>query len=126
MVVVQKRSKRKPSGARYKKTVTKRLSQKGNVATLTTVGEKRVKSNRTNGGGQKNKLLSVNKINVLDASKKKHVQATIKTVVESSANRHFVRRNILTKGSVVETDIGNVRVTNRPGQEGGLNGVLVQ
>ena len=45
-------------------------------------------------------------------------KATIKTVTENPANIHYVRRNILTKGAVVDTDLGQVRVTSRPGQSG--------
>jgi small subunit ribosomal protein S8e len=52
--------------------------------------------------------------------------AKIITVVQNQANPHFVRRNIMTKGAVVKTDIGLVRITSRPGQDGTLNGVLVK
>jgi len=37
-----------------------------------------------------------------------------------------VRRNIITKGAILQTDLGKVRVTNRPGQEGVINGILVE
>jgi small subunit ribosomal protein S8e len=47
------------------------------------------------------------------------------TVVESPADVNYVRRNIITKGAVVETDIGKVRLTSRPGKDGVLNGVLI-
>jgi small subunit ribosomal protein S8e len=126
MVIVQKRSLRKPSGARYNVAPTKRLHQKGNSAAKTTVNEKRITVHRTKGGSQKNRLLSANTINAYDHTKKKFVQAKIGTVVENDANRHFVRRNIITRGAVVKTDIGNVRITSRPGQEGALNGVKVE
>jgi small subunit ribosomal protein S8e len=36
-----------------------------------------------------------------------------------------VRRNIITKGAVVDTDIGHVKITSRPGQSGALNGIKV-
>ncbi len=126
MVIVQKRSLRKPSGGRYKVMPPKRLSQKGSLPTHTLINERKVKSVRTKGGGVKNKLMSVDKINVYDPAQKKHVVAEIKNVVENPANRHFERRNIITKGAVLETSIGKVRVTNRPGQEGTLNGVKVE
>ncbi|MCK4384091.1 MAG: 30S ribosomal protein S8e, partial [Candidatus Lokiarchaeota archaeon] len=35
------------------------------------------------------------------------------------------RRHILTKGAVVETELGNARITSRPGQHGTLNGILM-
>ena len=46
-------------------------------------------------------------------------------VIENPSNPHLVRRNILTKGAVVETKLGKAKVTSRPGQEGTLNGVLI-
>ena len=46
-------------------------------------------------------------------------------VVENPANRHFVRRNIMTKGTVIETEKGKARITSRPGQDGTINAVLI-
>ena len=126
MVIVQKRSKRKPSGARYKLAPPKRLHQRGNASADTTIGDERKKVVRMKGGSEKNRLLAAKVVNVLDPAKKKQVKAEIETVVENSANRNYVRRNIITKGSVVTTNIGKVKITNRPGQEGTLNGVVVQ
>ena len=58
--------------------------------------------------------------------KTKKIQKTeVLTVVDSPANRNFIRRNIITKGSILETKLGKVKVTSRPGQEGMLNGVLI-
>ena len=55
----------------------------------------------------------------------KTVRATVKTVVGNDADPNFVRRNIVTKGAVLETDKGLVRVTSRPGLHRGVSGVLV-
>lgn len=124
MVVIQKRSQRKPSGARYKNTLSKRLHQKGGLAALTGIGQKKVTAQRVKGGQHKNSVLHMETINVFDG--KKNVQAKIEAVAENTANRHFIRRNILTKGAIVTTNIGKVKITNRPGQEGTLNGVKVE
>ena len=63
-------------------------------------------------------------INVSDASgKTKRVEMT--NVVENSADPNYVRRNILTKGAIVETEMGRVRITSRPGMDGVISGVLV-
>ena len=78
------------------------------------------------GGHAKNTLISANKINILDPKTKKAQVTEILTVVESPANRNFIRRNIITKGSVVNTKAGKVKVTSRPGQDGMINGILVQ
>lgn len=126
MVIVQKRSQRKPSGARYKDTLTKRVHQTGSAAARTAVGAIRRVAIRLKGGSVKNRLLAADVINVFDPAKKKHVKAKLESVADNTANRHFIRRNIITKGAVVNTDMGKVRITNRPGQEGTLNGVKVQ
>ena len=51
--------------------------------------------------------------------------AARRNVVENSADPNYVRRNILTKGAIVETSIGRVRITSRPGMDGVISGVLV-
>lgn len=76
------------------------------------------------GGHTKTKLRSADIINVVDPATKTAKKAKIETVVDNPANRNFVRRNILTKGSIVQTDLGKVRITSRPGQDNVLNGVL--
>lgn len=126
MVVVQIRSKRKPSGARYKCKVNKRLSQKGNNPTNTRVGKAVKRTGRVLGGNEKSKQLYSDKINVFDSKNNSYSVADITSVLENSANRHFIRRNIMTKGCIINTSKGKVKITSRPGQEGVISGVLVE
>ncbi len=123
MVTNQSRSNRKPSGARYKRLIVRRQHQAGGTPALTKIGAERKRSVRTIGGNQKNQLLASQTATVVGKDGK-HVQATIISVTENAANRHFVRRNILTKGSILETDKGLAKVTNRPGQDGVIHAVL--
>ena len=51
--------------------------------------------------------------------------AKIVTVRENPANPNYVQRNVITRGAILETDVGLVRVRSRPGQDGILNGVRV-
>ncbi|MBC8495643.1 30S ribosomal protein S8e [archaeon] len=125
MTIIQKRSKRKPTGGRYKAKVPKRNAQTGRRPVLTSVGEKKLKTKRTLGGNSKLRLLSVNKVNLMDPKTNKASIADLKTILENPANRHFVRRNILSKGAIIETPKGKAKVTNRPSQEGFVNAVLV-
>jgi small subunit ribosomal protein S8e len=46
-------------------------------------------------------------------------------VKSNPANPFFARRNITTKGAVVETEIGDAVVTSRPGQDGLVNAKLI-
>ncbi|MFH1107462.1 MAG: 30S ribosomal protein S8e [Candidatus Micrarchaeota archaeon] len=52
-------------------------------------------------------------------------KAKITNVVLSPANRHFARENLVTKGTIVETELGKARITSRPSQHGVVNAVLV-
>jgi small subunit ribosomal protein S8e len=50
----------------------------------------------------------------------------IQTVEKNTANPNFVRRNLLTKGAVIKTEIGHARIMSRPGQDGVINAVLLE
>ncbi len=125
-MLVHNLRRRKATGGRYKDVKPKRLAQRGDLPALTRIGERRVKVKRARGGNEKRALLSVDKANVLDPSTGKCVVAEVKGVVENAASRHFVRRNILTRGAIIETSKGKARITNRPGQEGFINAVLIK
>lgn len=126
MVVIQHRSNRKPTGAKYTASRSKRKYEIGRLPTMTKVGTGKIKTVRTKGGGLKSKTLSAEIINLLDPKTKKYSKVKLMNVVENNANRHFIRRNIVTKGAVVETEKGMARVTNKPGQEGAINAVLIE
>ncbi|MEM4267209.1 MAG: 30S ribosomal protein S8e [Candidatus Woesearchaeota archaeon] len=125
MAISQLRSKRKSTGSRYKNSRKKKLYELGSEPTLTRLEKRVCFSARKLGGNRKLRLLSANEINLIDPKTKKAKKAHIKTVIENPANRHFVRRNILTKGTIVETEFGKAKITSRPGQEGTINGVLI-
>ncbi|HII29635.1 30S ribosomal protein S8e [Candidatus Woesearchaeota archaeon CG1_02_47_18] len=126
MVVVQSRSRRKPSGAKKKLARSKRQSETGSLPTNTKLGERRIKQTRCKGGDVKLRQLTANQANVLDPKTGKFEVVRVDNIVENPANRHFIRRNIITKGTIMETPKGRVRVTNRPGQEGTVNAVLIE
>jgi len=87
------------------------------------IGERKTKYKRKRGSDTKIKLLSAQNVNVAEKGKIKPVK--IISVEENAANPHYVRRNIITKGAVVKTDVGLVKITSRPGQDGSLNGKFV-
>ncbi len=126
MVIVHRDLKgTKPSGGRYRQSRVKRKFEKGSLPTFTAIGNKVVRSSRSKGGGRKLKVVSSEFVNAFDVKSKSFVKAKLVRVVENAANHNFVRGNIITKGAIVETDKGNVRVTSTPGQDGVVNGVLV-
>ena len=87
--------------------------------------EKRLRKIRTRGGNEKLRLAAANKINLTDVKSGKSQITDILGVIENDANPNYVRRNIITKGAVVETPEGNAKVTSRPGQDGVVNGILI-
>ncbi len=127
MVITQEKPKRKATGKRYKKSYKKkrRIHESGSAPTLTKLGPKKVDVVRTKGGGKKLRLVAGDEANIYDSKSKKHFKVKIKTILENPANRHFVRRNIMTKGCIIETEKGKARITSRPGQEGAINAVLI-
>lgn len=126
MALWQGNSRRKPTGGRLLSNRGKMRREIAREHIDTHVGEDRQKVVRTKGANQKVKLLSATKVNVTDPKNGKTTAATLTNVTENAANIHYVRRNIITKGAVVETSAGKARITSRPGQSGALSAVLVE
>ncbi len=103
----------------------KRKMEFGREPAETKIGDRKIKTIRTKGGNEKIRLTNEQKINIVNPKTQKVELADIISVVENHANTHFVRRNIITKGAVVETSSGKVKVTSRPGQDGIINGIIV-
>ena len=72
------------------------------------------------------RVLAANKVSINNPKTGKTVLGTIENVVENESDPNYVRRNVLVKGAIIETDKGRVRITSRPGKDGVINGVLVE
>jgi len=126
MVVWHGRSLRKPTGGIRRMARKKRKREIGRIFLEPKVGPKKLVKVRVRGGNQKLRLLSADFANVVDPSTGKASKVRIITVVKNPANPHFSRRNVITKGAIIETEIGKARVTSRPGQDGVVNAVLIE
>ena len=125
MALSQARPRRKQTGARYKAYRKKKQYELGREPSFTKLGKKRMLVIRTMGSNRKLRLLSADTANLFDPKSKTYRQVKIKTITDNPANRHFVRRNIMTQGSVIDTELGKARITSRPGQNGSVNAVLI-
>ena len=125
MALSQARPKRKETGGRYIAYRKKRQHELGREPSFTKLGKKRIQVIRTMGANRKLRLLSADTANLFDPKLKLFKQVKIKTITDNPANRHFIRRNIMTKGSVIDTELGKARITSRPGQDGVVNAVLI-
>ncbi|HJJ27945.1 MAG TPA: 30S ribosomal protein S8e [Methanocorpusculum sp.] len=122
----QGKSTRKSTGGRYHASQGKRRTEIGRSPADTIIGENRVKTIRTTGGNTKVRALRVEYANVADAKTGKVQKAKINTVEENAANPNYVRRNLMTKGAIIVTDLGKARIVSRPGQDGVINAVLIE
>ncbi|KZX16793.1 30S ribosomal protein S8e [Methanobrevibacter cuticularis] len=125
MAISQGKSTRKSTGGRNIANRGKKKYELGREPADTRLDEKRLRKIRTRGGNEKLRLATENKINVMNPESNKSETLDIITVLENEANPNYVRRNIITKGAIVETSAGKARVTSRPGQDGVINGVLI-
>jgi len=125
MAISQARPRRKQTGARYKDYRKKKQYELGREPSFTKLGKKKMQTIRTMGANRKLRLLRAETANLFDPNLKSFKQVKIKTITDNPANRHFVRRNIMTKGSIIDTEFGKARITSRPGQDGIINAVLI-
>ena len=114
---------KKITGGKYIQSRKKKLFERPGQKVFLKLGNERRKSRKTKGGNLKTFLLGAKFVSIQTKGKSK--KAEIKNVVETPSNKFFARQNIITKGTILDTELGKVRVTNRPVQEGVVNGVLV-
>jgi small subunit ribosomal protein S8e len=122
----QGRSVRKVTGGRIRPAQGKRRTEIGLAPADTHIGEDKRKIERTTGANEKVRSLRAGYANVTNVSNGATKKAKIETVEENSANPNYVRRNLLTKGAIIKTEIGRARIVSRPGQDGVINAVLLE
>ncbi len=116
------RSKRKPTGGKYKHFRKKKKYERGRDYIPVKVGEKtKRKTIRVRGGNIKIRLLQASECVLFPGGEK----VKILGVKENPSNPQFVRMNIITKGAIIETEKGLAKVVSRPGQDGVINAVLL-
>ena len=121
----QAKSKRKYTGKRYKHFHKKRKRELERPPIETKIGQEKKKNQRTLGGNSKLKMFSTTFINVTDLNTNKTSKVKILKFESNSASKDLNRRHILTKGAIVETELGKAKISSRPGQHGVLNAILI-
>jgi len=114
------RTGRKITGGKYIKRRKKKSYEIVGQRRVVKLGEDKRKTSRVRGGNKKTYLLKSKVVNI----GKKRLE--IKNVLETPSNRFLARQNILTKGTIIETPEGKVKITNRPSQEGMINGIFLK
>lgn len=117
--------KKKLSGGRKRAHRKKRRFERGAFPTETTLGERKAKTIRRLGGNLKTRVFREKHASISDPATGKTEKTEILRVVRNPANVDYDRRGVITKGTIIETQLGLARVTSRPGQHGLINAVLV-
>ncbi len=120
------RSVRKPTGGRYHPACGKRRREIGSAPAETHIGEERRKISRTFGGNAKVRALRAEYAAVSDMKSGVTRKVKIENVERNTANPNYVRRNLLTKGAIIRTEMGMAKIVSRPGQHGVINAVLIE
>jgi small subunit ribosomal protein S8e len=121
----QGESVRKVTGGRRRPAQGKRRFEVGLAPAETHIGSDRAKIIRTTGGNTKVRSMRAEYANVTNLANGETKKVKIETVQENGANPNYVRRNLLTKGAIIKTEIGSARIVSRPGQDGVINAVLL-
>ena len=125
MALWQGESRRSKTGRRIRYARGKRKFEIGRERYLTVIGPVKLKKVRTKGDNRKTRAKTTNVAYIVDPKTNKTTKTEIISVVENPANIHYVRRNIMNKGAIIETKLGKAKITSRPGQSGAINAVLV-
>jgi small subunit ribosomal protein S8e len=117
------RSLRLRTGGRRRPKRDRRKHELGSEPTETQVGDAELKT--VNARGNETKVRAIRADTASVAVDGEVHAAEITDVVENPADPNYARRNIITRGAIIETAEGEARVTSRPGQDGQINAVLV-
>ena len=125
MALWQGKPRRSKTGRRIRYARGKRKYEIGREQQSTNLGATKLKNVRTKGNNRKTRAMQANIAYIVDLKNNKTTKTEIISVVENAANPHYIRRNIMTKGAIIETKMGKAKITSRPGQNGTINAVLI-
>ena len=117
--------KRKHTGGLIKHTRSRRSDEKDSFSVDTLLGDHSIRVKNSRGGNIKVSLVSDNSVNVIDKSNNSIKKVAITRVLKNPSNRDYERRGVITRGAILDTELGKVRVLSRPGQSGIIDGILI-
>jgi small subunit ribosomal protein S8e len=122
----QGRAGRKSTGGLIKLARSKRAYEAGGESADTKLAERKIEFKIGRGGNEKVKLLQDEFANVTDPKSNNTRKVKILQVMGNTASIDYQRREIISKGATIRTEIGEAVVTSRPGQHGVINARLVK
>jgi len=115
---------RKKTGGKINLHRKKRKFELGSQPAHTILGKERKKFSKRKFGRMKMVSIAADVANVYNPKTKRTEKTKILDIESNPANPHFVRRKVITKGSVIKTELGMAVVTSRPSQVGIVSAVL--
>ena len=81
---------------------------------------------RVRGNNNKTALKTVEFANISNPEENKTTKSKILRVIKNAANKDYERRGVITKGTVIETELGLAKVVSRPGQVALINAIQLK
>ncbi|MGC8662123.1 MAG: 30S ribosomal protein S8e [Nitrososphaeria archaeon] len=120
---IENLTKRKVTGGKRIAYRDKRRRERKSQPRVAKIGKYQVLTRRSRGGNIIQYVTSAEKISVPTKDGNKNVK--ILSLISNQSNRDYERRGIITKGAVVMTEAGKVKVTSKPSKNGTLSGILL-
>jgi small subunit ribosomal protein S8e len=90
------------------------------------VGKEETVSRRVRGDNRKISFKNAEFANVSVPSEKKTVRTKIIRVLKNPTNKDYERRGVITRGAIIETELGQAKIISRPGQVGIINAIIIR
>jgi small subunit ribosomal protein S8e len=123
---VENLRKRKSTGGKRRPNRSRRAFEADDYPFEPVVGDTVRSPKRTRGGTLAFGLRAASEANVFDGNSGKTVKTKIVRVSANKANREYERRGVITRGAVIETELGSAKVTSKPSDDGVVNAVLLK
>src|SRR6476469_968278 len=117
---------RKFTGGRIIPNRTRRKFEIDRYPNEAIVGPTQNISRRVRGNSIKIAFKTSEYANINDQDNKKTVRSKIMRVSKNPANKDYERRGVITKGAILETELGLAKVLSRLGQDGVINAILIK
>ncbi|MGD1835306.1 MAG: 30S ribosomal protein S8e [Nitrososphaeraceae archaeon] len=121
---IENLSGRKYTGGKKNQSHSRRKHQIDRYPNEPVQGNQNIISRDVRGNNTKQAIKSTEYANINDPINKKTTKTKIIRVLGNSANKDYERRGVLSKGAVIETELGTARIVSRPGQDGSINATL--
>ena len=117
---------KKLTGGKINISRKKRKYELGSSPTLTKLGKAVLRKVEMKGGSEKTRALVAEYVNIYNPETRKTQKAKILDVLNNPANPNYPRRKIITRGAIVQTEIGKAKITSRRSQHGIVNAILLE